>query len=52
MRAPLVAGISYDPALLFPYSFKNTGIRAMWVWITARLRRERSKIRISSFKFS
>jgi len=39
-------------SLLFPYSFNNKGIRAMWVWITARLLRVRSKIRVFDFKVS
>ena len=50
MRAPLVAEISYHPTPLFPYSFKNKGIRAMWVWITVWLLRVRLKIRVSGGK--
>jgi len=51
MKTPLVAEISYDLAPLFPYLTENKEIREMWVWITARLLRERSKIRVSSSKF-
>ena len=50
MGAPLVAEISYDLTPLFPYSFNNKGIRAMWVWITVWLLRVRSKIRVSGGK--